>query len=93
SKLPLLIQNNVPVLIDTVHGIAHNKIMILDDTNVITGSFNFTDAADSRNAENVLIIQDSELARIYKDNWDKRAKTAKHYTEATWPNISIHSKQ
>jgi len=67
-------------------------VIILDNTNVITGSFNFTDAADSRNAENVLIIQDSELARIYKDNWDKRAKTAKQYNEATWPNISTYSK-
>ncbi|MGC8483218.1 MAG: phospholipase D family protein, partial [Thermodesulfobium sp.] len=83
SKLPLLIQNNVPVLIDTVHGIAHNKVMIIDGSHTITGSFNFTDAADSRNAENVLIINDPELSRIYKDNWDKRAKTAKYYTEAS----------
>lgn len=33
-------------------GIAHNKVMIIDQKKVITSSFNFTNAADNRNAEN-----------------------------------------
>lgn len=32
----------VPVLIDAEHAIAHNKVMIIDGATVITGSFNFT---------------------------------------------------
>jgi len=55
-------------------GIAHNKVMIIDRKKVITGSFNFTNAADNRNAENVLLIEDSELAATYIDNWKNRAK-------------------
>lgn len=52
-----------------VSGIAHNKIMIIDKKKVITGSFNFTESADKRNAENVLVVVDKRLAKDYFDNW------------------------
>lgn len=72
SKMKLLKQYDINVRIDTVPGIAHNKVMIIDDNTVITGSFNFTEAADKSNAENVVIIQNSDVAKIYLDNWQKR---------------------
>lgn len=37
--------------------ISHNKIMIIDQAIVITGSFNFTKAAEEKNAENLLGYQ------------------------------------
>ena len=46
--------------------------MILDKRRVITGSFNFTNAADTRNAENVLLIDDINVANLYLENWQKR---------------------
>ena len=56
--------------IDDQHAIAHDKVMILDEETVITGSFNFTRAAEDRNAENLLIIYKTpELARRYMENW------------------------
>ena len=55
-------------------GIAHNKVMIIDNQKVITGSFNFTTAADTKNAENVLLIEDAQLAEQYLINWHKRYK-------------------
>jgi phosphatidylserine/phosphatidylglycerophosphate/cardiolipin synthase-like enzyme len=57
--------------IDSRHAIAHNKIMIMDRETVITGSFNFTKAAEEKNAENLLIIRNKKLADIYIDNWNK----------------------
>ena len=48
---------NIPVYIDSKHAIAHNKVMVIDGRTVITGSFNFTKAAEERNAENLLIIK------------------------------------
>lgn len=45
--------------------------MIIDDEIVITGSFNFTKSAQI-NAENILIIEDSRIAELYKINWFKR---------------------
>jgi phosphatidylserine/phosphatidylglycerophosphate/cardiolipin synthase-like enzyme len=52
-----------------VHGTDHNKVMVIDDETVITGSFNFTGAAETRNAENLLIIDDKTLAKRYTEDW------------------------
>ncbi len=52
------------------YAIYHDKVMIIDDKTVITGSFNFTKAAESKNAENVLIIRDNPtLANLYTQDW------------------------
>ena len=59
SKLSELWAAHIPVIIDHVHKIAHNKIIIIiDGQEVITGSFNFTAAAENDNAENLLILHD-----------------------------------
>jgi phosphatidylserine/phosphatidylglycerophosphate/cardiolipin synthase-like enzyme len=61
----------IPTFIDDRHAIAHNKIMVIDKETVITGSFNFTKAAEEKNAENVLIIKSKELASQYLMNWSE----------------------
>lgn len=61
----------IPTYIDSAHAIAHNKVMVIDKDVVITGSFNFTKAAEEHNAENLLIIRSRELARDYIENWEK----------------------
>jgi phosphatidylserine/phosphatidylglycerophosphate/cardiolipin synthase-like enzyme len=61
----------IDVWIDSRHAIAHNKVMIVDRSVVITGSFNFTRSAEERNAENLLVIRDTELARRYLANWER----------------------
>jgi len=45
--------------------------MIIDREIVITGSFNFTKAAEEKNAENLLVISSKKLAKHYLDNWLK----------------------
>lgn len=57
---------------DSVSGLAHNKVMIIDNDIVETGSFNFTYSAQKYNAENMLIIDDAQLAQIYMKNWVNR---------------------
>ncbi len=69
SKLHELQRAKIEVGIDKVPSIAHNKVIIIDKKKVITGSFNFTAAADKRNAENVIVIDDAELADSYLQNW------------------------
>ena len=59
----------IPTYIDAKHAIAHNKIMIIDGDVVLTGSFNFTKAAEENNAENLLVLHDSSLAATYTANW------------------------
>jgi len=54
---------------DGKHAIAHNKVMVIDQAIVITGSFNFTNAAASRNAENFLVLKSVDLAEQYRLQW------------------------
>ncbi|HEY2566679.1 MAG TPA: phospholipase D family protein [Candidatus Aquirickettsiella sp.] len=72
SLLHYIVDAGIPVWIDTKPAIAHNKIMIIDEKEVITGSFNFTDSAQKRNAENVVFISDTKLAKEYIQNWENR---------------------
>ncbi len=72
SLLHYIVDAGIPVWIDMKPAIAHNKIMIIDEKEVITGSFNFTDAAQKRNAENLVFITDFKLAQEYIQNWKNR---------------------
>lgn len=71
--------NGISIWIDSQPAIAHNKVMILDQTRVITGSFNFTRAAQKQNAENVLLIDDAALAQKYLQNWQYRQSVSTPY--------------
>lgn len=66
-----LASSGTAVYVDGRHAIAHNKVIILDDQSVVTGSFNFTKGAEVHNAENLLILDSSELARLYREEWEK----------------------
>lgn len=77
SQLHFLLQHKIPIFIDPAKGIAHNKVMIFDAASVLTGSFNFSHAAETKNAENLLLIRDPSLAQIYKKNWEQRVKWAR----------------
>ena len=54
--------------------------MILDGDTVITGSFNFTKAAEENNAENLLVIKDKKLAERYTRNWLEHDRHSEVYT-------------
>lgn len=70
SGLTFLQHAGVPVVVDSSHAIAHNKVMVFDGETVATGSFNFTKAAEEKNAENLLLIRDAGLAVAYIRNWE-----------------------
>jgi phosphatidylserine/phosphatidylglycerophosphate/cardiolipin synthase-like enzyme len=69
TSASFLANDRIPTYIDDKHAIAHNKIIIIDGTTTITGSFNFTKAAQERNAENLLIIRSRDIAKTYIENW------------------------
>ena len=71
SSATFLYNQGIPVKIDAQHAIAHNKVTIIDGETVITGSFNFTKAAEENNAENLLVIRDKKLAERYTKNWQE----------------------
>lgn len=71
SQYKVLLQHGLKTCIDDKHAIAHNKVIIIDGKKVLTGSFNFTGAAEKNNAENSLHITDAKLAKKYMENWER----------------------
>lgn len=71
SAVTFLQHAGVPVVIDAKHAIAHNKIIIVDNQVVLTGSFNFTSQAETSNAENLLVLRYPALAAAYIGNWER----------------------
>ena len=53
--------------------------MVIDGRTVITGSFNFTKAAEEKNAENLLVISDPDIAAKYTKNWQEHLAHSKPY--------------
>ena len=79
SSARFFTNQGIPTFIDDRHAIAHNKVMIIDREIVITGSFNFTKAAEENNAENLLIIKSNDLAMIYLENWQRHKEHSQVY--------------
>jgi len=62
----------IPTRIDSMHAIAHNKVIIVDSRTVEQGSFNYTKAAEEKNAENVLVNWNNpKLAEVYLKDWKR----------------------
>jgi phosphatidylserine/phosphatidylglycerophosphate/cardiolipin synthase-like enzyme len=83
SSADFVLHAGIPVYIDAKHAIAHNKVMVLDGRTVITGSFNFTSSAETRNAENLLVIRSPELAERYTANWNAHLQHSEKYEGKT----------
>jgi phosphatidylserine/phosphatidylglycerophosphate/cardiolipin synthase-like enzyme len=66
-----LATQGVPVRLDYRYSIMHDKFLIVDGQTLETGSFNFTAAAEARNAENVLVLHDAALAQQYEQQWER----------------------
>jgi len=79
SSATFLFNAGIPTKIDAQHAIAHNKVMIIGGATVITGSFNFTKAAEENNAENLLVIHDRKLAERYIKNWQEHERHSEVY--------------
>ncbi len=81
SRIPDLVQAGIPVVLEVRYQSAHNKVMVLDagtaEAAVITGSYNWTYAAQYKNAENLLVLRDNpDIVNAYAANWRR------HYVEA-----------
>ncbi len=67
-----LANQHVPVRVDYNYSIMHDKFVVIDGQTVETGSFNFTQSASVRNAENVLVLRDDPaVAARYTAEWER----------------------
>jgi len=80
SSATFVANAGIPVFIDDKHRIAHNKIILIDEATIITGSFNFTKAAEENNAENLLVIEGKpKLMAAYQKNFKEHREHSHEY--------------
>ena len=87
SAVPALARHGIAVWLDGNFAAAHNKVIVIDGAStqaaIATGSYNYTAAAQSRNAENVLIVRhDTALALQYRANFMRLRDRAQRFDGA-----------
>lgn len=71
SELKIFRCAGVPVRQDGNGSFLHDKIIIIDNTIVVTGSLNYSSNADESNEENVVILDNPEIAALYLQEFEK----------------------
>jgi phosphatidylserine/phosphatidylglycerophosphate/cardiolipin synthase-like enzyme len=77
SQYERLLEAGHDVLPDGNPYIMHHKVIIIDDTTTILGSYNFTASAEERNDENLLIIHDPEVAGLFVKEFGRMYEQAR----------------
>ena len=60
-------------------GKMHHKVFIIDGKTVITGSYNFSKNAESRNDENILLLRSEPIAKLYTEEMNRCIRGIKGY--------------
>lgn len=71
SQMPPLHCAGAHVRQDGNRYVLHHKVIIIDDNTVVTGSFNFSGNASQSNDENLVIIKNKDIAKLYIDEWQR----------------------
>ncbi|WP_225639296.1 phospholipase D family nuclease [Candidatus Profftia sp. (ex Adelges kitamiensis)] len=72
TAITYLAHHHVPVKLNDKYAIMHNKFIIIDNNSVETGSFNYTQNAVSRNAENVIYLRNRpDIAKKYLQEFNR----------------------
>jgi phosphatidylserine/phosphatidylglycerophosphate/cardiolipin synthase-like enzyme len=66
-----VVQSGIEVRADWHYATMHDKFIVVDGRTVEEGSFNYTSAAEKRNAENVVVLDNRGLAGRYVREWEK----------------------
>ncbi len=71
SEYKRLVEAGIEVRLDENSALMHNKFMVIDDKVVLTGSFNYTNSADKRNDENLVVIISKQIAGEYESEFQE----------------------
>jgi phosphatidylserine/phosphatidylglycerophosphate/cardiolipin synthase-like enzyme len=70
-------QAGLDVLLDGNEGQMHHKVIIIDKSIVVLGSYNFTNSAETKNDENLLVIYNKDIAAQFIKEFQRVYKQAK----------------
>jgi phosphatidylserine/phosphatidylglycerophosphate/cardiolipin synthase-like enzyme len=85
SEYPKLKKAGIDARLDSPDYTMHNKVFIIDNTTVITGSWNPTKSGTEKNDENIVIIHNKEIAGRYNQELERLWKTSE--PEKGWKTI------
>jgi phosphatidylserine/phosphatidylglycerophosphate/cardiolipin synthase-like enzyme len=71
TEYDLFKQAGLNVFLDGNEGQMHHKTMIIDERIVITGSYNFSRSAETRNDENLIVIYNEDIANFYMQEFQR----------------------
>jgi len=76
-----LLAAGIPVMENTHSGLMHDKFLVADGQSVVTGSFNWTQAAVEKNDENLIAFKaEPAVAGIYAAQFDRMWNDAARFT-------------
>jgi phosphatidylserine/phosphatidylglycerophosphate/cardiolipin synthase-like enzyme len=73
-----LLENGIGVLLDGNPNSMHHKVIIFDGEIVVTGSYNFSKSAKTKNDENTLILHSSKIAEFFFNEFERVWGNAEH---------------
>ena len=71
TEFDLFVQSKLDVRRDGNSGQMHHKVIIIDRSIVVIGSYNFTGSAEDRNDENLVIFFSPEIARLFLEEFER----------------------
>lgn len=71
SEYQKLKNSGIAIRIDHRHGLLHDKVAIIDQHIIITGSFNWSQAANQENRENLVVIDSPAWASAYEQHFQQ----------------------
>jgi phosphatidylserine/phosphatidylglycerophosphate/cardiolipin synthase-like enzyme len=69
--LQQLSRAGVPIKVNSHSGYMHLKVLIADETKVITGSYNYTNAAKTKHDEVVIVIENGKMAKEWTEQFNR----------------------
>lgn len=75
-----LVKAGIPLRTSVTYNSLHDKVLIIDNNTVQTGSFNYSNSATNRNSESLVVMKDfPEVAATFKEHWKSRWSQAQLY--------------
>ena len=71
TEYDLFKQAGLKVFVDGNKGQMHHKVMIIDGQIVVTGSYNFSNSAETRNDENLIVIYNQPIANFFMKEFQR----------------------
>jgi phosphatidylserine/phosphatidylglycerophosphate/cardiolipin synthase-like enzyme len=76
SEYDTFLKHGLDVRLDGAAGSMHHKVIVIDAQVVVTGSYNFSQNARTRNDENTLVIHSKSIAGLFLEEFQRIFSTA-----------------